>query len=91
MDSNVGVNNLIRELKNTTLPKAMWNLEIGSFYLYKGGGTVFVNNFIFEVLADIDGEYIISVENQIEVSLEKSFELLEAFEKGEIIKVKKDI
>lgn len=84
-----GMTSLLQTLKETTLPPPIWDLEKGAKYLHRGSGTVFVNNFTFEVIEDIGDEYIILVEGQMEIPLEKNFELLEAFERKEIIKIDK--
>ena len=86
-----GINALLKELKDTTLQPSIWNLEVGGLYFHKGGGTVFANNFTFEVLEDLEDEYKILIEGQMKVPLEKSFELLEAFESREIIKIDKEL
>jgi len=78
---------LLRGLDESTLPPAMQNMGVGEEYLFKGYGGVFTDPFTFVIKEDNKDHYVISVLNKFESKLDKSFELLEAMDRGLIVKI----
>ena len=79
---------LAKELSNNTNCEPINNLEVGIFYQYlTAEEDMFAKNFVFSVVEDNDDHYLIDIEKQYQTPLYKTFELVEAFNSGKLIRL----
>lgn len=83
-----GLNMLVKELSNDNNCQPIHNLEVGIHYQYlTAEEDMFAKNFSFKVLEDNDDHYLIDIADQYQTSLYKTFELVEAFNTGKLIRL----
>lgn len=79
--------NLLHALENKLESSPIQSLDIGRKYQYVSGGELFSRNFIFEVMEDNFNHYIILIEDEFTIPLDKDFLLVDAVNQGNILKI----
>jgi len=77
---------LLKEVRKDD-PTPCWRLEEDICYQYNSNGDLFSKTFMFRILEDRHEDYLITVEEQFETPLLKTYELINAINDGAIIKL----
>ena len=74
-------------VKNVNRINPIWKLEEDTYYQYNGNGDLFSKTFMFRVVKDTPEKYFISIEEQFNTILEKTYEFIDAINEGTIFKL----
>ena len=82
----MGYNELLKEIVSE-IPRPVWRLEVGTFYQFRGDGSPFSKSFMFRVLDDSNTHYVILIEEDTKIRLDKTYELIDSINQGIIKKL----
>lgn len=85
--SDKNLDSLILEIEDSLHSSPIHNLEVGKYYQYVSSGDLFSKSFTFKVVEDNMSHYVIIIEGEHIIPLEKTYNLVDSINQRHIYQI----